>query len=308
MSEIQHTGGNSVPAKSDEEMLKVLGNSTNLYSGAAPESIRLVLSYCKAAKLDPLMKPLHIVKMSVKNPQTGKYEFKDTLMPGIALYRTLAARTGKYAGIDEPEFGPMAEISGVHYPEWCAISVYKVGEDGRFFKFVAKEFWIENYATQGKSSALPNATWQKRPFGMLAKCAEAQALRKAFPEACTGVTAEEMDGKDMKVVEAGVEKSAPPADISMAGKVKRLPKGSAMDAFEELNESENANASQKQEGETAQQKLYELIQHYKVPKGMVAIWLKKHNVKGVSEFSDEQAVEYIEWICNNSAAEQRPVE
>ena len=37
--------------------------------------------------------------------------------------------------------------------------------------------------------------WRKRPRGQLEKCAEAQALRKAFPERAGGPTAEEMAGK-----------------------------------------------------------------------------------------------------------------
>lgn len=159
----------------------------------------MVIQYCRAAKLDPMQKPVHIVPMSVKDSKSGKYEWRDIVMPGIGLYRIQASRTNRHAGTSEPEFGDLVtqSLGGVTvvYPEWCKVIVKRKGDDGTIYEFTAKEFWIENYAKKDKDSLAPNAMWAKRVFGQLAKCAEAQALRKAFPELGSHLTAEEMEGK-----------------------------------------------------------------------------------------------------------------
>lgn len=180
-------------AMSEDELIGVLTNS--LYPGASAGSIKLVISYCKAAGLDPMQKPAHIVPM-----WDGKAkQMRDVVMPGIGLYRTQAARSGEYAGVTEPEFGDdiTEKIGGVEitYPKWCRVTVKRLLPNGTVVDFTAKELWKENYATKGKDSNAPNAMWQKRPYAQLAKCAEAQALRKAFPEFGAQPTADEMEGK-----------------------------------------------------------------------------------------------------------------
>ena len=51
--------------------------------------------------------------------------------------------------------------------------------------------------------------WAKRPYGQLAKCTEAQALRMAFPEHVGGhPTAEEMEGKTIEGMCQTVEQPA----------------------------------------------------------------------------------------------------
>jgi len=179
----------------DQHIWSALKNS--LYTGARDESIKMVLDYCKAAKLDPMQKPVHIVPMSVRNAVTGKYEYKDVVMPGVGLYRIQAARSNQYAGVSEPEFGEdvTCNLGGVEitYPKWCRVTVKKI-VNNTIVEFTAKEYWLENYASK-KDERTPNTMWQKRPYGQIAKCAEAQALRKAFPEFGAQPTADEMEGK-----------------------------------------------------------------------------------------------------------------
>ena len=103
----------------DQPTWNTLKNS--MYAGAKDDSILMVLDYCKAKKLDPMTKCLHIVPMSVKGTD-GKYEMKDTIMAGIDFYRIQAGRAGNMAGTSSPKFGKYitAQLGSlsVTYPEW----------------------------------------------------------------------------------------------------------------------------------------------------------------------------------------------
>lgn len=197
-------------AMNEADLIKVLTNS--LYPGAEPQSVMMVMSYCTAAGLDVMQKPVHIVPIW----DSKRGGMRDVIMPGIGLYRTQAARGGQYAGVSEPEFGPEVTrmLGGVEitYPEWCKVTVKRALPSGQIVDFVATERWIENYAIKGgkEKSIAPNAMWTKRPFGQIAKCAEAQALRKAFPEVGSAATAEEMEGKEMDMGPAVVVAAARP--------------------------------------------------------------------------------------------------
>lgn len=207
---------------------------TSLFPGAKRESVKAVLRYCRAASLDPVQRPVHIVPMKVKTGERDSdgdvYEWRDVVLPGIGLYRTQAARTGLYAGQDEPEFGPLKTLTyekkftewrtnergrrykderwekvTIEYPEWCKVTVWRLVQ-GVPRAFVARELWVENYATSSPFTDAPNKMWEKRIHGQLAKCAEAQALRKAFPEAVSsGPTADEVEARrfDFELAEDG---------------------------------------------------------------------------------------------------------
>lgn len=220
---INQGGALSLPTA---ELNNILRNS--LYPGASDEAIELVKAYCKAACLDVMLKPVHIVPMW----SAAQNKLVDQVMPGVGLYRIQAARTGHYAGVSEPEFGPdvTEDLGGqqVTYPAWCKIVVKRSLLDGQVCEFAAVERWKENYATKRNNVTTPNAMWARRPYAQLAKCAEAQALRKAFPEIGSQPTADEMEGKEIEardITPAAEHKPAEPeglpdyTDEQMAEKV-----------------------------------------------------------------------------------------
>lgn len=191
-------------SSTDENTFRVLQET--LYPGSTDQEVAMILSYCKARRIDPILKPVHLVPMSVKTDKKtsdGKfvYERKNVIMPGIGLYRIDASRSGQYAGMNEPEFGEevtekIGEVT-VSYPRWCKVTVKKLLPNGSIAEFTAKEYWKENYASKSKFDKAPNDVWSTRMYGQIAKCAEAQALRKAFPDVVGNeYTKEEMEGKN----------------------------------------------------------------------------------------------------------------
>lgn len=179
------------------------------------EGVILALNYCRARGLDVFKRPVHIVpiRTKLKSPD-GKEYWADleTVWPGINELRTTAHRTGVYAGSDPAEWGPDItsewelpsgdDDGGDHpnapprekkapaapvrtmkvvHPEWCQITVYRIVQGQRVAFPGPRVYWLETYATAGKSDR-PNEMWKDRARGQLEKCAEAAALRKAFPE------------------------------------------------------------------------------------------------------------------------------
>lgn len=189
-------------------------------SAKTVDAIALALSYCKARKLDPMKRVVHIVPMW----NSTLWREVETVWPGIAELRTTAARTGEYAGIDGVELGPMVEITftgktrgrepkelteAVTVPEWARCTVYRVVKGVRCPFVGPKVYWKETFADVA-GSGVPNSMWAERPVGQIEKCAEAAALRRAFPEELGSTyAAEEMDGRSMTAAAAlGAEVAA----------------------------------------------------------------------------------------------------
>lgn len=190
-----------------------------IFPNAHPSSILMAIDYCRARKLDILKKPVHIVPMPYKDGNDWKS--RDVVMPGINEVRTTAMRTGQYAGVDRAEWGPVVEVLGKKVPEFCTYTVFRFVH-GHKVPFPATVYFEEacgvttDYKTKVKKL---NAMWDRRPRGQLEKCAEAAALRKAFPEEIGNeYVPEEIntmgEGADVtaRVVEPGANRTSAAAD------------------------------------------------------------------------------------------------
>ncbi|PPD46938.1 MAG: phage recombination protein Bet [Methylobacter sp.] len=191
-----------------EQSWKVLTDVT-FPTAKTPEAILMALDYCKARKLDIFKKPVHVVPMW----NASLARSVETVWPSIMEIQTTASRTGLWAGMDRPVWGPditrtftgkfkddndtwQESTVTVTFPEWVAVTVYRL-VGGCRCAFTEEVYWLEAYSTMGgKYSQLPTAMWIKRPKGQLGKCGKAASLRAAFPEEC-GYAAEEMDGKSL---------------------------------------------------------------------------------------------------------------
>lgn len=155
--------------------------------GATDLELKMFLHYCSKTGLDPIGRQIYCIKRGDRA----------TIQTGIDGLRLVAARTGEYAGNDDAVF---EGVTGEGYPEKATATVYRIVQ-GHVRSFSASARWTE-YAQyfqdrQSRSKTLGDM-WARMPYTMLAKCAEALALRKAFPaEMGSLYTQEEMMQADV---------------------------------------------------------------------------------------------------------------
>lgn len=156
-----------------------------------PPELAYFVEVAKRQGLDPLKREIY----AQKRFQDGKPRI--TFVTGIDAFRRKAQETGDYGG----------KVA----TEWC-------GKDGRW-----RDIWLDDEApaaarvsvkrrsheqpttavalyreyVQTRRDGTPNSMWQKMPANQLAKCAEALALRQAFPDQLGGIyTGDEMGQAD----------------------------------------------------------------------------------------------------------------
>jgi phage recombination protein Bet len=175
---------------------------------------RYFLYVASQKRLNPLKKQIYAVK---RNDRRLNRQVM-TIQTGIEGYRIIADRTGRYAPSDrEPVW---VEDKGQIVR--CTVWVKKL-VGGTWHEVPGTVYWSE--FVQKDRDGNPTDFWRRMGHNQIAKCAEAHALRKAFPDDLGDIyTTEEMQQADSAVdVTPAVSALPQPRRKSEAKPVEQFP-------------------------------------------------------------------------------------
>jgi phage recombination protein Bet len=154
------------------------------------QELALFIQVCKKTGLDPFSKQIYAIKRRNKQ-QDGTWVEVMSIQTGIDGLRVLAQRGGKYRGQTLPLF---CGADGVWKELWLASTPPVAAKVGVYVEgFPEPLYAIALLKTYQQNTSM----WSKMPEVLLAKCAEAQAIRKACPNDTSQLyIAEEMEQAD----------------------------------------------------------------------------------------------------------------
>ena len=195
--------------------------SSTIAPGCTPDELKLFSYACQRSGLDPFSRQVYAIKRGNKL----------TIQTSIDGLRSIAERTGQLDGSETYWCGDDGIWSDVWLgskpPAAAKTIIYRKGCS---HPFTATARFSDFNAGQG--------LWSKMPSVMIAKCSEAQALRRAFPADMSSLyTADEMEQAETVTVTAtpppALAPAAPAGDakIFAAGKAA-IAKCSTLDELE----------------------------------------------------------------------------
>lgn len=186
---------------------------------ATDDEVALFIYQCERTGLDPFSRQIYAIFRWSKQAGTEIM----TVQCSIDGFRLVAERTGKYIGQDGPFW---CGSSGIWSDIWtskdaptAARVVVKKLLAGVVGETPAVAHFTEYVPLRNNQ---PTGQWASMPALMIGKCAEALALRKAFPAETSGIyTAEEMAQAEeasgaVSEVRAGAAPAAQPSPVATA--------------------------------------------------------------------------------------------
>ena len=144
--------------------------------GTPLDQIKIFASTCQELGLSPFSKEIYLAGYKEKRTNTMKYN----VITGINGLRKIACKDGTHAGTSEAKFDMQPDgqhltaaqlVKAKRKPHTATVTVKKIVQ-GIVCDFTHTAVFTEFNTDKQK--------WASMPFQMLAKCAEAHALRKAF--------------------------------------------------------------------------------------------------------------------------------
>ena len=153
-------------------------------------SSALFIGQCSRTGLDPFARQIYGIYRKDHGVE------KMTIQTGIDGFRVVAQRTGAYGGQDGPFW---QDADGRWHESWPRKQPLPVAAKVIVRKVIGGVV-VETPAIANFEEFAPRyngnlqGLWPQMPAHMIAKCAEALALRKAFPQELSGIyTADEME-------------------------------------------------------------------------------------------------------------------
>ena len=151
---------------------------------AGPADLAVFFHTCKRTGLDPFARQIYMIRRDGKQTmQTG--------IDGLRLVaQRTAERTGETFGYEDTlwcdENGIWKDVwLGEDAPRAAKVVVLRSGH--RFPAVALYGEYVQTYRDKATNTQQPTKTWREKGALMLAKCAEAAALRKAFPMDLSGI-------------------------------------------------------------------------------------------------------------------------
>lgn len=229
----------------------------NVCAGLSPAQKDQFVYTCKLLDLNPLVRQVYPVS------RDGKL----TIQTSIDGFRLIAERTGRYA--------PGKEALYIYDDEnkLVSVTVYvkKMTPDGTWHEVPATAHYSE-YVCYKSGGTIPNVFWKTKPHIMLAKCAEALALRKAFPAELSGVYTDDEMGQASNIIPQKEPEKEPEMDIPVAA-----PEPTKQQIFEDL------------------------VNHDKTLKEKIEKMILSKGYKSMNDLSEDTFEKVLKWMQNQVA-------